>query len=83
LRKLTRIPEVIDTTRKYEHILSDDEVWPVVRMARNRKEFMDSVIGESFERLKKLRPNLNALIDELELTRYQGKAQIQNQSVEG
>jgi glycerol-3-phosphate O-acyltransferase len=42
-------------------------------MARNRKEFMDSVIGESFERLKKLRPNLNALIDELELTRYKEK----------
>jgi glycerol-3-phosphate O-acyltransferase len=73
LRKLTRKPEVIDTTKKYEHILSEDEVWPVVRMARNRKEFMDSVIDESYERLKKLRPNLNALIDELELTRYREK----------
>jgi len=73
LRKLTRKPQAIDTTKKYEHILSEGEVWPVVRMARNRVEFMDSVIDESYNRLKKLRPNLNALIDELELTRYREK----------
>jgi glycerol-3-phosphate O-acyltransferase len=70
LRKLTRKPQSIDTTKKYDHILSGDEVWPVVRMARNRKEFMESVIEESFHRLKKLRPNLNTLVEELELTRY-------------
>ena len=45
----------------------------MVRMARNRKEFMDSVVEESYLRLKKLRPNLNSLIDELELTRYREK----------
>ncbi len=70
MRKLTRAPQIIDTTRIYEPILAQNEVWPVVRMARNRTEFMESVIEESFQRLKKKRPNLNALIEELELTRY-------------
>ncbi len=42
-------------------------------MARNRKEFMDSVIEDSYQRLKKIRPSLSALIDELELTRYREK----------
>jgi hypothetical protein len=37
----------------YDHILSGGEEWPVVRMARNRKEFMDSVIEESYQRIKK------------------------------
>jgi glycerol-3-phosphate O-acyltransferase len=73
LRKLIRKPQVIDTSTQYEHILSLGEEWPVVRMARNRKEFMDSVVEESYLRLKKLRPNLNSLIDELELTRYREK----------
>jgi len=73
LRKLTRKPQVIDTTKMYDHILSEGEEWPVVRMARNRKEFMDSVIEESYQRIKKMRPGLSALVDELELTRYREK----------
>lgn len=73
MKKLTRKPQVIDTSKEYEHILSDDEVWPVVRMARNRREFMDSVIEESYQRIKKLRPTLHTLVDELEVTRYREK----------
>lgn len=34
---------------------------------------MERVIEESFLRLKKLRPNLNSLVEELELTRYREK----------
>lgn len=34
---------------------------------------MERVIEESFHRIKKLRPNLNALIEEIELTRYREK----------
>lgn len=70
MRKLTRIPQVIESGKTYEHILSDDEVWPVVRLAKNRKEFIERVTEESFHRLKKLRPNLNSMVEELELTRY-------------
>ena len=70
---MTRIPQVIDTSKTYDSILSDNEVWPVVRLAKNRKEFMERVIEESFQRMKKLRPNLNSLVEELELTRYREK----------
>lgn len=73
MRKLTRIPQATDSYKSYDHILSEDEVWPVVRLAKNRKEFMERVTDESFRRLKKMRPNLNALVEELELTRYREK----------
>lgn len=73
MRKLSRKPQIIDTGKTYDHILSDNEVWPVVRLARNRKEFMERVIEESFNRMKKLRPTLSALTEELELTRYREK----------
>ncbi len=73
LGKLTRIPQSIDTTKTYGPILSEDEDWPVVKLANNREEFMERVIEESYQRVKKLRPNLPALIEELELTRYREK----------
>jgi len=76
LRKLTRIPQVIDTSKTYDPILSEDEVWPVVKLAKNRKEFMERVILESFERIKNLKPTLHTLIEELELTRYREKLRI-------
>lgn len=73
MKKLTRIPQVIDTSKTYDHILSDDQVWPVIRLAKNRNEFIDRVIEESFHRIKKLRPTLHSLVEELELTRYREK----------
>jgi len=73
LRKLTRIPQVIDTSKNYDHILSPDEVWPVVQLAKNRKEFIERVTEESFQRIKKLKPSTTQLIEELELTRYKEK----------
>lgn len=73
MRKLTRIPQVIDSSNTYDSILSENEVWPVVKLAKNRKEFMERVIEESFQRMKKLRPNLTSLVEELELTRYREK----------
>ncbi len=73
MRKVKRTPQVIDTSKTYDPILSDNKVWPVVKLAKNRKEFMERVIEESVRRVKKLRPNLNALIEELELTRYREK----------
>jgi len=73
LRKLARIPQVINTSKTYDPILSEKEEWPVVRLAKNRKGFMERVIEESYQRIKKLRPNLNVLVEELELTRYREK----------
>lgn len=73
MRKLSRRPQVIENSQTYESILSEDEVWPVVKLAKNRKEFMGRVIEESFLRIKKLKPNLNSLVEELELSRYREK----------
>jgi len=73
LKKLTRVPQIIDTTKTYDHILSDDEIWPVVKLAKNRKAFIERVAEESFTRVKKLRPSLHSMIEELELTRYREK----------
>lgn len=78
MKKLKRIPQEINTSKTYDSILSDDEVWPVVKLAKNRKEFMERVIEESFLRMKKLKPNLSSLIEELELTRYQEKLRYKN-----
>ena len=73
MKKLTRIPQVIETTKTYAPILPDDEEWPVVKLARSRREFIERVSEESYQRLKKLRPSSNALIEELELTLYREK----------
>ncbi len=73
MRRLVRKPQEIDTSKTYDPILSDDVDWPVVRLANNRKQFMERVIDESFQRIKHLRPNLSELVEELELTRYREK----------
>ena len=73
MKKLKRKQKVIDTSVAYPPILPEDKEWPVVKLARNRKEFMERVKAESFERIKKLRPGLSDLIEELEITRYKEK----------
>ncbi len=73
MKKLKRKQRVTDTTLTYPPILPEDREWPVVKLARNRKEFMDRVKEESFIRIKKLRPGINELIEELQITRYKEK----------
>ena len=70
LKELKRPIQIIDTKKKYLPILSGSEEWPVVQMAKDRKNFIDDVINESFKRLKELRTGENELIEELEKTRY-------------
>ncbi len=70
LKKITRPIDKVDTRKKYGPILLGKEDWPVVQLARNRKQFIEEVIQESAVRLLQLRPLGNPLIEELELTRY-------------
>ncbi len=70
MKKLTRPIQKVDTKRKFPPILPGSEEWPVVQLAHNRKNFIDQVVHESFARIKKIRPDANELIDELERTRY-------------
>lgn len=70
MKEIKRPIQVTDTKKEYPPILPGSEEWPVVQMARDRKNFIELVINESFARLKKIRPKENELIEELETTRY-------------
>ncbi len=72
MKKITRPIERI-VSKKYDPIHSGKDEWPVVKMAKNRKDFIERVVKESFERITELRPRTNALIEELELTRHREK----------
>ncbi|BDD09221.1 hypothetical protein FUAX_16530 [Fulvitalea axinellae] len=63
-------------TKKYAPILPGPNDWPVVWLAKNRKDFVEEVTARSFDRLKKLRGNRNALIEELELTLFKEKSRV-------
>ncbi|BDD03835.1 1-acyl-sn-glycerol-3-phosphate acyltransferase [Aureibacter tunicatorum] len=63
-------------TKKYEPILPGTKDWPVVWMAKHRKEFVEQVIEESFSHILSLKPNVIDLIEELELTLFKEKTRI-------
>ena len=56
--------------KKYEPILEGIPDWPVYRLSRNRKEFIEEVATRSAERITQLRPSTKQLLDELEATVY-------------
>jgi glycerol-3-phosphate O-acyltransferase len=56
--------------RKYEPILEGIPDWPVYRLSRNRKEFIEEVANRSTNRINQLRPTPKQLLDELETTVY-------------
>jgi glycerol-3-phosphate O-acyltransferase len=56
--------------KKYEPILEGIPDWPVYRLSRNRKEFIEEVAQKTCHRIKELRPTRKQLIDELEATVY-------------
>jgi glycerol-3-phosphate O-acyltransferase len=60
----------------YEPILPGPENWPVVRLSRNRKEFIEEVIQESYNRIKQLRNTPEILQEEIETTMYRERLRI-------
>jgi glycerol-3-phosphate O-acyltransferase len=65
--------EVIEKKNKnkrYKPILDKIPDWPVYQLSKNRKEFLEEVSNQSFERIKELRPTRKQLMDELEATIY-------------
>jgi glycerol-3-phosphate O-acyltransferase len=60
----------------YEPILPGPENWPVVRLSRNRKEFIEEVIQESFHRVKQLRNTPEILQEEIETTMFRERLRI-------
>jgi glycerol-3-phosphate O-acyltransferase len=60
----------------YEPILPGPENWPVVRLSRNRKEFIEEVIQESYHRIKQLRSTPEILQEEIEITMFRERLRI-------
>ena len=65
--------------QKFEPILPDHDEWPVVKMSKNRDEFIRQVATNTFKHIKKIRPSSSALIQELEITRHLEKLRLQKE----
>lgn len=61
--------------KKYKPILKNADTWPVMQMAKKRKEFVQLVSEESFEKLMDL-PRGKSLQEELEMTVYREKQRV-------
>lgn len=62
--------------KNYKPILPKRKEWPVVKLSRQRKLFVDTVTKNSTAKLHELAPDVNALVDELETTLYKEKYRI-------
>lgn len=64
------IEEKKNKNKKYKPILEGIPDWPVYKLSKNRKEFIEEVAEKAFQRVKEVRPSTKQLIDELEATLY-------------
>jgi glycerol-3-phosphate O-acyltransferase len=64
------VVEKKNKNKKYEPILESIPDWPVYKLSKNRKEFIDEVAQKAFQRIKEIRPSTRQLLDELETTVY-------------
>jgi len=60
----------------YGPILPGSDEWPVVRLSKNRKEFVEKVIDDSYTKIKSYRESPEMLKEELELTLFKERARI-------
>ncbi|MEQ8927150.1 MAG: 1-acyl-sn-glycerol-3-phosphate acyltransferase, partial [Fulvivirga sp.] len=54
--------------KNYKPILAGTKDWPVVRLANNRKQFIENVVEETFERMLESNPGKNEIREELQTT---------------
>src|SRR3990170_6234959 len=64
------VAEKKNKNKQYKPILDGIPDWPVYRLSKNRKEFVEQVAQHSFAQIKQLRPTTKQLMDELESTVY-------------
>ena len=62
--------------KKYKPILSGTSEWPVVRLSKNRKQFIDYVTKTTVERILENNSNPDNLREEIETTLYLEKLRI-------
>ncbi|SHK17893.1 glycerol-3-phosphate acyltransferase [Reichenbachiella agariperforans] len=65
------------TKTKYKPILKNNKTWPVMQMAKKRKEFVHLVTEESFDNLLELRRG-KSLKEELEMTIFRERQRVKN-----
>ena len=63
--------------KQYKPILKSAKSWPVVQMAKKRKEFIQLVVEESFDNLLEERRG-KSLKEELEMTIFREKQRVKN-----
>ncbi|MCC5919304.1 MAG: 1-acyl-sn-glycerol-3-phosphate acyltransferase [Cyclobacteriaceae bacterium] len=67
----------VDTKREYDPVLPGAKDWPVVRMSRHRKEFIEKVIDYTFDRVKELvGKSAESMVEELETTLHREMLRI-------
>ena len=64
------------TQNGYKPIVPKRKEWPVVRLSKNRKAFIEKVIQVGMEKITEKAPTVEALIDELETTLYKERLRI-------
>lgn len=62
--------------RTYEPILPGPKDWPVVRLSKNRKGFVEEVTDESVGKIKEIARSRSALIEELETTLFRERLRV-------
>lgn len=66
-----------DTKAKtYDPILPAPKEWPVVRLGKNRKEFIEEVVNASFSKIVQLRGSTELLKEELEITMFKERLRV-------
>lgn len=70
------LEEKKNKNRPYKPILDGIPDWPVYKLSKNRKEFIDEVAQKTIARIKELRPVRKNLLDDLEATVYREQNRI-------
>lgn len=65
-----QVAEKKNKNKQYKPILDGIPDWPVYRLSKNRKEFVEEVSRHAFNQIRQLRPTTKQLLDELEATVY-------------
>ncbi len=66
--------------RRYKDILPKSKTWPIVQLARHRKEFVDEVVEKSFEVLLKSSEKHDSLKTDLEKVVFKERLRIKSNS---
>ncbi|MEO5599960.1 MAG: 1-acyl-sn-glycerol-3-phosphate acyltransferase [Cyclobacteriaceae bacterium] len=64
------VAEKKNKNKQYKPILDGIPDWPVYKLSKNRKEFVEQVAQHSFAQIKQVRPTTKQLLGELEATVY-------------